>query len=93
VTDAEGRFSVKTFLTSSQVEGAIPGDYGVAVMKMSSGGAPPVGTTQAELQAFAKQGGVPKSLLPKAYQDPKKSKLKVTVKADANPPLILELND
>ncbi|OAI53500.1 hypothetical protein AYO47_04650 [Planctomyces sp. SCGC AG-212-M04] len=93
VTDAEGKFSVKTFLTNSQVEGAIPGDYGVGVMKMSAGGAPPMGTTQAELQEFAKQGGVPKSLLPKVYQDPKKSKLSVTVKADANPPLVLELKD
>jgi hypothetical protein len=93
VTDAEGKFSVKTYLTQSQVAGAIPGEYGVGVMKMSAGGAPPMGTTQAELQEFARQGGVPKSLLPKVYQDPKKSKLTVTVKGEGNPSLVLELKD
>ena len=93
VTDGEGKFSVKTFVAESKIEGAIPGEYGIGVMKMSAAGEPPSGTTQEELQAWAEKGGVPKSLLPKVYQDPAKSKLKTTVKAGENPPLVLELTD
>jgi len=33
------------------------------------------------------------SLLPQDYQDPTKSKLKVTVSADANPSLVLDLKN
>jgi hypothetical protein len=62
-------------------------------MKMSEGGPPPTGMSQAELQAFGKQGGIPKPLLPKVYQDPARSKLKVTVKGEGNPPLVLDLKD
>jgi hypothetical protein len=93
VTDLDGSFSVTTFVADREKEGAVPGDYAIAVTKMSEPAEEPTGTTQAEMQAWAAKGNVPKSLLPAMYKDPKKSQLKTTVEPGVNEPLKLELKD
>lgn len=91
ITDAEGKFSVKTYITSEhQPEGALPGDYAITVSKMQRPEIPEGLSPQEEMAAFTKLGP-PKSLLPKAYQSPNTSGMKLTVD-DASPdPLNLDL--
>lgn len=91
ITDAKGQFSVKTYFTPEhRPEGALPGDYAITVSKLEVREVPK-GLSPPEAQAAFAKLGPPKNLLPKAYQSPKTSGLKVTV-GDASPdPLELEL--
>lgn len=93
VTDAEGKFSVMTYVgPSSQPQGAMPGDYIVLISKMQTAEIPMGLSPQEEQAAFAK-AGKPKSLLPKAYQSPMTSKFKVKVEERAPDALVLDLKD
>ncbi len=92
ITDAEGKFSVTTYMSPTfSPAGAMPGEYVISVIKMQYPEKPP-GMTQWEEQAWSDKAGKPKSLLPKTYLDPMKSGLKVTVK-NAAEALKLELKD
>lgn len=90
-TDAEGKFSVMTYIDPDhQVQGALPGNYGIAITKMEVNKTPEMTAEQMMSQPMAMKA--PKSLLPKKYSAPMTSGFKVTVGEDAPPePLTLDL--
>jgi len=90
-TDAEGKFSVMTYIDPEhQIEGALPGNYGIAVTKMEVTKSAEMTAEQMMSQPMAMKA--PKSLLPKKYSAPMTSGFKVTVGEDAPPePLTLDL--
>ena len=92
-TDAEGKFSVKTYFSPEHhVEGAMSGEYGVTVSMMEKREIPP-DLKPEEVMAYHMKLGPPKSLLPKKYSAPNTSGFKVSV-GDAPPePLKLELTN
>ncbi|HVJ84225.1 MAG TPA: DUF6795 domain-containing protein [Caulifigura sp.] len=93
VTDADGKFAVKTYMSPTHTpEGAMSGDYLITVQKMLVP-EPPAGMTQWEVQAWSEKAGKPRSLLPKKYQSPEKSGLKLTVGTTPPEPLSLDLVD
>lgn len=77
ITDANGRYSLTTFRRG---DGALPGDYTVAISKYEvvTGGA--TGKDYVPVQGEVPE---PKSELPKRYAQPGKSGLKATVTSDA----------
>jgi len=92
ITDAEGKFSVKTFYGADHnPEGALPGDYLISVNKVQTV-TPPAGMTQWEEQAWFTKQGPPKSFVPAQYTSPERSGLKVTVGKTSPEPLKLDLN-
>ena len=83
MTDREGRFDLKAFPPDS---GAVPGSYGVVVMKVSQ-------------EDVASEGGPgnavaqPASLIPAKYSDASKSGLNAEVPAEGTEMLLFELKD
>jgi hypothetical protein len=91
VTDSQGNFSVKTYWAADrQLDGALPGDYGIAVTKLEKRDVPPDKKPE-EVMALHMQLGPPKSLLPAKYGAPTTSGFKVTVGKASPEPLKLEL--
>lgn len=92
-TDAEGKFSVSTYISSTaSPEGAISGEYVITVSKKPVEELPEEMDAQEQMAEFMKRGA-PKDLLPKIYQSPDTTTLKVTV-VDASPePLELNLDN
>jgi hypothetical protein len=92
-TDAEGKFSVKTYWNAEhQLEGALPGDYLITVMKMEAPKETEAAKDPKEMMSSPMQMRSPKSLLPKRYNQPTTSGFTVSVTADKPPePLKLDL--
>lgn len=92
LTDKEGNFAVKTFWNpENQLNGALPGDYGIAVTKLEQRETPPDMKPE-DVMAMHMKLGPPKSVLPTKYSVPATSGLKVTVGNSSPEPLKLELN-
>jgi len=92
VTDSEGNFAVKTFWNGeTQLDGALPGDYGIAVTKMEKRDVPPEMKPE-DVMAMHMKLGAPKPLLPQKYAAPTTSGFRVTVGNKSPEPLKLELN-
>lgn len=91
MTDAEGNFSVKTYWNAeNQLEGALPGEYGIAVTKQEQRDVP-ADMKPEEVMAMHMKLGPPKALLPKKYSAPTTSGFKVSVGDAAPEPLKLDL--
>jgi hypothetical protein len=98
ITDAQGRFQLKTYLGGNfgQANGALPGDYIIMVSKYEavSGSGPKLDADQqAKALEEAKRTGKPpaelqqnqpKLLTPAKYSNAKQSDLKATVKSSDN---------
>jgi len=72
VIDPDGRFEVKTSVSREMGHGAVPGDYIVAV------------SWTKPLQPNSSDSDLGPELLPRKYQDPKSSPLRITVEDDSN---------
>lgn len=91
VTDADGKFSVKTYIDpKNQPEGALPGDYSITVSKQETR-AVAEGLDPEEAMAEFKKLGPPKHLLPKQYRAPNTSGFSIKVEDRAPDPLVLDL--
>lgn len=82
-TDAEGKFDLKAFPPDS---GAVPGAYGVVVMKVSQEDVHSEGSHRRGIPE-------PKSLIPAKYVDPAKSGLRVEIPAGGAEELRFDLKD
>lgn len=71
-TDSRGRFQLMTFLPG---DGAVAGDYMVAITKVELSGVPMQATDDAPVPA-----GTSRSLLPDKYADPQTSGLRMAVR-------------
>lgn len=102
-TDAEGKFTLSTYVTSDQQEqGAVPGEYGIVVSKIEiSGGTMSPEQMMSKMQEDA-GSSAPKappsmmetsSKLPEKYGTPAKSPLSATVPDGGVTDLKLELTD
>jgi len=92
VTDSQGNFAVKTYWNADiQLDGALPGDYGITVSKLEEREVPPDMKPE-DVMAMHMKLGPPKSLLPAKYAVPATSGFKVTVDTSPPEPLKLELN-
>lgn len=98
-TDAQGRAVLGTFDTG---DGAIPGDYGVTVVKIEGGqaAAESAPTEIGAMPANAPGGGPPpapasgpKHLLPAKYADVNSSGLRVTINPTGDNNLTVDLQD
>ena len=90
VTDAQGSFSVQTYVDATQVKGAMPGSYKVTVTKTEQS------TLSSEEMMKAAAGGKPaspKNLLPATYASPATTNLTAEVKQGKTVSLKLELTD
>ena len=90
VTDAQGNFSVQTYVDGAQAKGAMPGSYKVTVTKIEQS------TLSSEEMMKAASGGNPagpKHLLPKKYSSLTTTSLTAEVKKGSPAPLKLELAD
>ncbi len=90
VTDAQGNFSVQTYVDGAQANGAMPGSYKVTVTKTEQS------TLSSEEMMKASSGGKPvgpKHLLPEKYSSPATTTLTAEVKQGSSAPLKLELTD
>ncbi|EAQ77202.1 carboxypeptidase-like regulatory domain-containing protein [Blastopirellula marina] len=91
ITDADGKFSVVTYLTASQQPaGALPGAYSVTVSKLLVHQLPEGLSAQDAQDAFAKMGPQ-KNLLPKKYASPNTSPFQVEITDSEPEPLVLNL--
>ncbi|MDB5391796.1 MAG: hypothetical protein JWM11_7442 [Planctomycetaceae bacterium] len=92
VTDAQGKFSVQTYLDPThQATGAIPGQYKVTVSKLEKNT-----LSSEEMMKNAASGtkpAVPKQLLPEKYSSLATTDLPAEVKKGNTAPLTLELKD
>ena len=98
-TDAEGRFSLKTFVSATAPsEGVPPGEYRVTISKY----VPPNGMTEEEYQekvkaeenaVRTKQNHLPNKVesLPPKYSDGKKTELKASIPGGGNGDLKFDL--
>lgn len=79
ITDDAGQYTLTTF---SAGDGAVAGDYGVAVVKMEEGAGNAVGTANTEQYIppeGMKEPPPAKSLIPVRFNNPRESGLKATV--------------
>lgn len=91
VTDAEGRFTVKTYFDPrNQIPGAMTGEYGVAVTKVEKRNVS-ADLKPEDAMAQTMKMGQAKSLIPKKYNSPTTSGFKVSVGTSAPSPLKLDL--
>ena len=91
VTDAEGRFALKTYFDpKNQVSGAMTGEYGVTVTKLEKREVS-ASLKPEEAMAQAMKMGPAKSAVPKKYNAPATSGFKLSVGTSAPPPLKLDL--
>lgn len=91
-TDSSGRFTLKTYVRpGTEADGAIPGDYLIAVTKTDGAAMTP------EDMAKGAKGGkmmaTPKNQLPPRYANAEKSGFTATVSADGNNDFKFELKD
>lgn len=93
MTDEQGNFSVKTYWDSEhQLEGALPGEYGIAITKVEKLDVPPDMKPE-DVMALHMKRGPPKALLPARYGAPTTSGFKVSVGDSSPEPLKLELTN
>jgi hypothetical protein len=85
VSDAEGNFVVRTF---SETDGAVPGDYAVTVVWPEAAKEKKLSLTS---EGDSEVSGGP-DRLQGSYGDPSNPKIKVTVKAEANEPMSLQVD-
>ncbi len=79
VTDDAGQYSLTTFTAG---DGAVAGDYGVAIVKMEEGGAAAAGTANTDQYVppeGMKEPPPAKSLIPTRFNSPRESGLKASV--------------
>ncbi|NBV46767.1 MAG: hypothetical protein EBR86_14295 [Planctomycetia bacterium] len=79
VTDDAGQYSLTTFTAG---DGAIAGDYGVAIVKMEEGGAAGAGTANTDQYIppeGMKEPPPAKSLIPTRFNNPRESGLRASV--------------
>jgi hypothetical protein len=88
IADAEGKFVVRTH---GEADGAEPGEYAITVVWPQPAGGN--GTKQMSLSDEGSQVGSGPDQLNNVYGDPKTTKLKVTVKSEANEPLRLTVRE
>lgn len=93
-TDANGSFELTTF---DDGDGAVPGNYSVAISKMESTVAE-TGPDMRDpgynpLQMKKEKRPEPKHLLPKKYSEAKTSELKATVSADGDNEFTFQLTE
>ncbi|RCS54450.1 carboxypeptidase regulatory-like domain-containing protein [Bremerella cremea] len=92
-SDAEGKFSVKTYFSpKQQAEGVVPGDYVITVSKMEKHELPEGMKPEEAIAAFREMGPA-KNLLPKKFASPQSSDLKISVTDTAPEPLVLDLSN
>jgi hypothetical protein len=90
-TDAEGKFSVKTYFDAEHhAEGAVTGEYVITLSKLEKSEMPE-GMEPTKAMAQMMKDGPPKNLVPKKYQVPTTSGFKVSVGKAPPEPLKLEL--
>ncbi len=91
-TDAEGKFSVKTYFSpKQQSDGLVPGEYVITVSKMEKRELPEGMKPEEAINVF-REMGAPKNLLPKQFASPQTSTLKLSVTDAAPEPLTLDLS-
>jgi hypothetical protein len=92
MTDREGRFDLKTFPPES---GAVPGFYGVVIMKVSQEDVYAESEEGIRPKGSASKGSAPQptSLIPARYSDPSKSELNVEVPSSGTDHLLFNLVD
>jgi hypothetical protein len=91
-TDASGKFTLKTYIgPGTDVDGAIPGEYVVAVSKVESKSM--TSEDMAKMTTSGKKVAPPKNLLPTRYANAKKSGLTATVSADGSNDFKFELKN
>ena len=94
-TDASGNFTLKTYIGSSTVDGAVVGSHSVAVVKTESDG-PEMGDPKEMMAQMTTNPAITsefksKNLVPKKYGNPTMSGLKVTVPEGGKNDVTLEL--
>lgn len=88
-TDASGKYALSTYFSPSHTgEGAVPGEYAVAVTKYPQ--AAPTESTPGDAHA-ASSAPAPQNQLPKQYASPQTTPLKVTVEPGKSNDIPLEL--
>lgn len=91
VTDSEGRYQLGTFMAG---DGALPGDYGVAVSSTNTDLTKPPSTEIQGADAYAlPTEAAKKSTLPAKYLSPDKSGLKAVVEAGGPKSFDFDLKD
>jgi len=94
ITDAQGRFKLKTYVDAQHdLDGATPGDYQVSVSKIDAPAAKMTGEEMSKMMGSGQAIPMPKDLLPAKYKDAKSSGLTKSVKAKEKNDFKLELMD